>query len=294
MTSSFCEVVVAPVSGRLRPGRAGCLSSPGRRDDSHIVDISARSTPESRALLGPVVGVRGWAGFVVGFALIWATLQLTSSPVPFLLHSAAACVATAVCAVVVVRVLWRVPARSAPLAVGLGRPAPPGLVVAAAVVVLCVAGYLLFTPLTGRTLGTPPGWLGLLLGVFLFNGVAEELAWRGYVFGALREGRTFWRAVLLSMPLLALTHVPIVLSSGLLVGIVAMVVAAVTTLPFAYLYELGGRTIWAPALVHAAIDTFRALAVAPADTVVFSLYVSAIALVVPLVAFPLGRLVRRR
>ena len=96
------------------------------------------------------------------------------------------------------------------------------------------------------------------------------------------------------MPLLALTHVPIVLNSGVLVGIVAMIVAAVTTLPFAYLYELGGRTIWAPALVHAAIDTFRALAVAPADTVVFSLYVSAIALVVPLVAFPLGRLVRRR
>jgi membrane protease YdiL (CAAX protease family) len=176
----------------------------------------------------------------------------------------------------------------------LGRPALPGLVVAAAVAVLCVAGYLLFTPLTGRVLGTPPDWLGLLLGVFLFNGVAEELAWRGYVFGALREGRTFWRAVLLSMPLLALTHVPIVLNSGVLVGIVAMVVAAVTTLPFAYLYELGGRTIWAPALVHAAIDIFRALTVAPADTLVFSLYVSAIALVVPLVAFPLGRLVSRR
>jgi len=253
------------------------------------VDISARSTPGPRA----PVGVRGWAGFVVGFALIWGTLQLTSSPVPVLLRSAAACLATAVCAVLVVLVLWRVPVRSAPVALGLGRPALPGLVVAAAVAVLCVAGYLLFTPLTGRPLGTPPGWLGLLLGVFLFNGVAEELAWRGYVFGALREGRTFWRAVLLSMPLLALTHVPIVLSSGLLVGIVAMVVAAVTTLPFAYLYELGGRTIWAPALVHAAIDVFRALTVDPADTVVFSLYVSAIALVVPLVAFALGRLVRR-
>jgi hypothetical protein len=96
------------------------------------------------------------------------------------------------------------------------------------------------------------------------------------------------------MPLLALTHVPIVLNSGVLVGIVAMVVAAVTTLPFAYLYELGGRTIWAPALVHAAIDTFRALTVDPADTLVFSLYVSAVALVVPLAGFPLGRLVRRR
>jgi membrane protease YdiL (CAAX protease family) len=253
------------------------------------VDIAARSTPGPRA----PVGVRGWLGFVVGFGLIWATLQLTSSPVPTLLRSTAACVATVVCAVVVVVVLWRVSARSAPVAVGLGRPALPGLLVAAGVVVLCAVGYLLFTPLTGRTLGTPPGWLGLLLGVFLFNGVAEEVAWRGYVFGALRQGRTFWRAVLLSMPLLVLTHVPIAVNSGWVVGLAAMLVAAVTTLPFAYLYELGGRTIWAPALVHAAIDTFRALTVDPADTMVFSLYVSALALVVPLVAFPLGKLVRR-
>jgi membrane protease YdiL (CAAX protease family) len=241
-----------------------------------------------------VEGVRGWVGFVVGFGLIWATLQLTSSPVPTPLRSLAACVATVACAVVVVIVLWRVPLRGAAGAVGLGRPALPGLVVAVGVVVLCAVGYLLFTPLTGRALGAREGWLGLLLGVFLFNGVAEEVAWRGYVFGALRKGRSFWRAVLLSMPLLALTHVPIALDSGWVVGLAAMIVAAVTTLPFAYLYELGGRTIWAPALVHAAIDTFRALAVDPADTMVFSLYVSAVALVVPLVAFPFGWLVSRR
>jgi len=55
-----------------------------------------------------------------------------------------------------------------------------------------------------------------------------------------------------------------------------------------------GHAVRSAGYAHAAIDTFRALAVAPADTVVFSLYVSAIALVVPLVAFPLGRLVRRR
>lgn len=247
-------------------------------------------TAEPRRL---VDGVRGWVGFVLGFALVWATLQVTASPVPTPLRSALACAATAACAAVVVVVLWRIPARGALGAVGLGRPGVAGLLTAVGVVLLCAVGYLLFTPLTGRALGTPPGWLGLLLGVFLFNGVAEEVAWRGYVFGALRRGRTFGRAVVLSMPLLALTHVPIALTSGLLVGLVAMLVAAVTTLPFAHLYELGARTIWPPALVHAAIDTFRALTVAPADALVFSLYVSAVALVVPLVAFPLGALFSR-
>lgn len=114
---------------------------------------------------------------------------------------------------------------------------------------VCALGYVLFTPLTGLGMRTRDGWLGLLLGVFLVNGVAEEVAWRACVFGALRRGRSFWRAVLLSMPLIALTHVCIALSSGLLVGIAA--------------------------------------------TLVFSLSVSALALVVPLLAFPLGRPARR-
>ena len=127
--------------------------------------------------------------------------------------------------------------------IGLGRPTGAGLAAAAGVAVVCALGYVIFPPLTGLGLRTQDGWLGLLLGVFLFNGVAEELAWRGYVFGALRRGRSFWRAVLLAMPLLALTHVPIALSSGLVVGVAAMVVAAVTTLPLAQLYELGGRTV---------------------------------------------------
>lgn len=130
-----------------------------------------------------IVGVRGWVGFVVGFGLIWATLQLTSSPLPTPLRSVGACAATAVCAVVVVVVLWRVPWRAAPAVLGLGRPAGQRLVVALLVVAVCAVGYLLFTPLTGLVLGTQDGWLGLLVGVFLFNGVAEELAWRGYVFG---------------------------------------------------------------------------------------------------------------
>jgi membrane protease YdiL (CAAX protease family) len=202
-------------------------------------------------------------------------------------------VATAACAVIVVMVLWRVPWRAAAAEVGLGRPAEAGLAAAAGVALLCALGHLLFAALTGLTLRTQDGWQALLLGVFLFNGVAEELAWRGYLSGALRRGRSFRRAVLLATPFLALTHVPIALTSGWVVGLAAMVVAAVTTLPLAYLYELGGRTIWAPAIVHAAIDAFRALAVDPTATMAYSLYVSALALVVPLLVFPLGWAVRR-
>jgi membrane protease YdiL (CAAX protease family) len=50
-----------------------------------------------------------------------------------------------------------------------------------------------------------------------------------------------------------------------------MVVAAVTALPLGYLYENGGRTIWAPALVHTAIDSFKLVVVTGPTAATFSL-----------------------
>ena len=109
---------------------------------------------------------------------------------------------------------------------------------------------LLVFPATAAVSGTAvalrPDWPWLLLGVFAFHGLAEELVWRGYAFRRLREGRSFWAATWWTMPLIAVTHVPIVATMGPAVGIGALAVAAVTSLPLAYLYETGRRTIWAP------------------------------------------------
>jgi hypothetical protein len=59
------------------------------------------------------------------------------------------------------------------------------------------------------------------------------------------------------------TRVPIAVSSGLVVGQAAMVVAAVTTLPLARCTNQGAATICAPALVHTAVDTSGLATVAP-------------------------------
>jgi hypothetical protein len=67
-----------------------------------------------------------------------------------------------------------------------------------------------------------------------------------------------------------------------------MLVAAVTTLPLAHLYELGRGTIWAPALVHADIDGFK-LVELPAAPTTFSLPLAAISLTVPLPALVVPR-----
>lgn len=51
----------------------------------------------------------------------------------------------------------------------------------------------------------------IALAALIFHGLAEEMVWRGYTFARLREGRTFWQAVWLSMPLITATHLPIML-----------------------------------------------------------------------------------
>lgn len=91
------------------------------------------------------------------------------------------------------------------------------------------------------------------------------------------------------MPLIAVTHLPIVITNGIVVGSFAILVAAVTCLPLGYLWEKGGQTIWAAAMVHAANDAFK-LFETPAGNagLTFSVSLALVSLLVPLAAFAFG------
>jgi membrane protease YdiL (CAAX protease family) len=169
---------------------------------------------------------------------------------------------------------------------GAARPRGRALAVAALVSLAIVGGQLLAAAAIGAPLRLPADWPAVLIGVLLFHGLAEELVWRGFAFAHLRQGRTFRRAVLLSMPLIALTHLPVVVGSGVAVGAAAILVAAVTCLPLAHLWERGGRTLWAPALVHAAVDAFKLFE--PTGEPAFTLALAAVGLLVPLLALAFG------
>jgi len=91
------------------------------------------------------------------------------------------------------------------------------------------------------------------------------------------------------MPLIAATHVPIVLTSGPVIGVGAMLVAAVTSVPLSYLYETGGCTVWAPAVLHAAIDSFKLFLIPATATTTFSLLLIAVSLTVPLLCLAVPR-----
>jgi hypothetical protein len=91
------------------------------------------------------------------------------------------------------------------------------------------------------------------------------------------------------MPLIAATHVPIVITMGPVIGCGAMLVAAVTSISFSYLYETGRGTIWAPAIVHTAIDTFKIFVIPAAGTTTISLLLILLSLTVPLLALAVPR-----
>ncbi|MDD7939745.1 CPBP family intramembrane metalloprotease [Actinomycetospora lutea] len=242
----------------------------------------------------PVRGAVAWWRFLAGFALLWAVLQGLAALDPTARWGLVVLAGVLVIGLVVERVLHGVPPRRALRALGFGRPAPRALVLAAAVsglvvLVFPVAEALGLGPITLR-----PGWPWLLVGVFALHGLAEELVWRGYAFRRLRAGRSFPRAAAWTMPLVAVTHVPILVTSGVAVGLGAMAVAATTSIPFAYVFETGRGTVWAPALLHTAIDAFKLVEIPAAGVPAFSLLLVGVSILVPLLALAVPRRVLGR
>jgi membrane protease YdiL (CAAX protease family) len=169
---------------------------------------------------------------------------------------------------------------------GLGRPAARGMAAALAVCALLLAFFPVFARARGAPLGMHEGWLPLVPGLFAQAGVGEETLFRGYLFGHLRRQRSFWRAAALSVPpfvaahLLLFTYMPAPLAAA------ASLLALVTSFPLARLYDLGGRTVWAPALVHFAMQAAIKLVTAPApEQMPMSLAWMATCMLVPWLVF---------
>lgn len=238
----------------------------------------------------PAVGsLRSWLGFLAGFAVLCGVLLATSALDATGRWGLAILGAVLVTGVGVEMAHRRTSVAGAVRRLGLGRPRGRALALAAVVSGLVLLVFPATAAVSGAPVSLRPDWLWLLLGVFAFHGLAEELVWRGFAFRRLRVGRSFRAAVLWTMPLIAVTHVPIVITVGPAVGIGAMAVAAVTSVPLAYLYETGGNTIWAPALVHTAIDTFKIVAIPAVALSTFSVLVIAVSLTVPLLALAVPR-----
>lgn len=222
-------------------------------------------------------------GFFLTFLVAWFTLDRLAVSPPMPLPALVAFGAAVAVLAIGQRIVYGTRTADMIRVLGLGRPVGRALIVATITGTAIVAGFVLGASALGITLQLRPEWPLVLIGALVFHGLAEETVWRGYVYGHLRQSRTFRRAVLLSMPLIALTHVPIIVSNGLLVGSLAFLAAAITCLPLAYLYERGGRTIWAPALVHGMIGTWQIFD--RTYPITFSIVVMLVTIVVPFIVF---------
>jgi membrane protease YdiL (CAAX protease family) len=128
---------------------------------------------------------------------------------------------------------------------------------------------LLFYPLFALVSNTPlaiqPTWPWLLINAVLINGLAEETMMRGFVFRHLREGRPFWHAAALSTVYFAGYHLPLILTAGPVIGIIAVVIAIPAGFLTAYIYECGNNTIWGSALMHVVYNALSYVFIFPPD-----------------------------
>jgi membrane protease YdiL (CAAX protease family) len=149
--------------------------------------------------------------------------------------------------------------RASLLALGLGRPNPMQLRVAAVSTIPILLAYgTIFFGLGASAEHERPLAL-YMIKYAVGQGLAEELCFRGFVFRLLRPGRSFARAALSSGTLFAIVHLTSLLkgfsTDNLLSVGFSTLYAFVLAFPFALLFERGGNSIWGVAFVHWAIDS---------------------------------------
>ncbi len=137
---------------------------------------------------------------------------------------------------------------------GLGIPNRTGMATAIVVSGLLLLTVPIYVGITRSPLAWYPGWTGLIPGLFAQAGIAEETLFRGYGFRHIRQLRTFWKAAAMAAGPFALVHLWLFATMPWPVAVASVLLAIVISFPLAHLFELGGKTIWAPALVHFAVQ----------------------------------------
>jgi membrane protease YdiL (CAAX protease family) len=203
----------------------------------------------------PALAKQGWpkAGLVVvGLLLLWLTLHGSASALGSLRGEWGLLVAALV---LVVAVAWESliggsSLASAATSLGLTTPARPPLLGALAV----SAALVCLLPLCRIAFGTPialtPSWYLYVPGLLAQAGIAEEVVFRGYLFRHFRQGRSFWRAALLSALPFVLVHLLLFATLDGVVALASLALALSLSFPLAWIFEASGNSMWPPAVVH--------------------------------------------
>ena len=201
-------------------------------------------------------GETSWTRLLLGLAVVFALFHFVAGALGSDRGEAGLLVGAIVVAATLAaeRMLFGVPVASAARDVGLGRPAERGLFAAAGACVLLLLVFPAAAALGGASIVVDSRWAALLPGLLAQGGIAEETLFRGYLFRRVRVGRSFWRAVAASTVPFVAVHLVLFATMPWPIALAAVVLSAVVGAPLAHLFELGGGTVWAPALLHFTIQ----------------------------------------
>lgn len=194
--------------------------------------------------------VKVYAAAIVVMIPLVAAAFFTPPDFPMLLRQILLCAWGVGATLVAERLLFSRSWRQAGQVVGF----VPARLMAVVVALLVSLPMWLFLPLLAWLQNTPinlrPDWLAMLLGVILVNGIAEEVLHRGFVFGHLQQERSFSQAAMLSALLFAAQHLYLIFSIGWISGLASVVLAALLTFPWVYIFARGGNSLGGPAILH--------------------------------------------
>jgi membrane protease YdiL (CAAX protease family) len=236
----------------------------------------------------PINSLSTWARLVFGLLAIFALFQSSALALGSDRGQAGLSVAALVTAMTLAaeRLLFGRTLIPAASALGIRWPRAPGLLMAAAIGALLLLVVPVFAAVTGASMTMVPGWWRSLPGLFAQAGIAEEILFRGYLYGHLRDGRSFWRAAGLATLPFAAAHVILFFTMPWPVALAALILSVVISLPLARLFDVGGGTVWASAIVHFVVQgTIKIVEVQGPSAASFPLIWMAASAVIPMLVF---------
>jgi membrane protease YdiL (CAAX protease family) len=170
--------------------------------------------------------------------------------------------------------------------VGLTWPNASSIFIAIVISVLMFVTIFIFTLITDSSFNFYPEWYLLIPGLFFQAGIAEETLFRGYLFGHIRKKYNFWKAAIIAAVPFILVHLIIFYSLPFAIAAASIFLSVVLSFPLARLFELGGNTIWAPAILHFVVQgTVKVLVASGEAAQSFPLFWITICAIIPLLVF---------
>jgi membrane protease YdiL (CAAX protease family) len=138
----------------------------------------------------------------------------------------------------------------------------------------------------GAAMSADPRWRTMIPGLFAQAGIAEELLFRGFLFGHLRRSQAFWPAARRATLPFTIVHLLLFVTLPWPIALAALLLSVLLSFPLAHLFELCGNTIWGAALLHFVVQgTLKVLVISGETILPMPLVWMAAGAVIPFLVF---------